>query len=232
MKETNADLIFCGWQLLYEDRLVKKSPRIQSGVYTFEDLSYRAIDDGTLSGILFGSVCSALYPCKLIKENGISFDSTIKRNEDGLFNLQILPHAQRVVVSPCNGYIYRQWKAPSKKATDLVISDNLLHVSNVIKERCPEYQNIDKQLHCRELSILFWNAQKVKNIALPRTQLSKKLKAYLLGTNLQSFYKELNFSAMNNYKKVLIKLLYTKQFGLFIFLIKYVKPWLEKRLKH
>jgi hypothetical protein len=27
-------------------------------------------------------------------------------------------------------------------------------------------------------------------------------------------------------------LLYTKQFGLFIFLIKYVKPWLEKRLKH
>ena len=232
LQEANGDLIFCGWQFLYGENIVKKNPRIKAGVYTFEELSYRAIDDGTLSGILFGSACSALYKSKLIKDHGISFDPSIKRNEDGLFNLQLLPYAQKVVVSSGNGYFYRQWKASSKKANNLVVSDELLHVSNVIKERCPQYANVEKQLRCREISILFWNAQKVKNVDMPITKLAKKLEAYLSKTHLREFYTDLNFSSLNRYKKALIRLLYKKQYVLFIFFIKYVKPKLEKRLRH
>ena len=117
MTENEADIIYCGYQLLYGDKFVKRAPKIKGGVYRFEDLSYRAIDDGTLSGILFGSVWSAIYRSNLIKESNIHFDSAVRRNEDGLFNLELLPKAKVIMTSEYAGYIYRQWESVNLQRT-------------------------------------------------------------------------------------------------------------------
>jgi glycosyltransferase involved in cell wall biosynthesis len=231
--KTEAGVVFCGWRLLYGERFVKKAPRIETGVYTFDDLSYRAIDDGTLSGILFGSVWGALYPAEIIKSNSIRFDAAIKRNEDGLFNLQLLPFAKTVAVADYDGYIYRQWKSGGvKRKPDLVVSDELYGVSEIIRERCPDYAMVDKQIHTRTLSIIFWNMQRVKTVDMPIFKLAKRLEEYVLSTDFVEFYPELDFSRLNKYKKIMVNLIYKRKYAAFIFLVKYVKPILEKRFKH
>ena len=232
LTETEADVVFCGYQFLYEDRYVQKAPRIKAGSYTFDDLSYRAIDDGTLSGILFGSVCSAMYRHDLIKENDIQFDPTVRRNEDGLFNLELLPKAKTVVISEYSGYIYRQWKSASKKSKQFTVSNELHIVSDIITQRYGGYADIEKQLRCRELSIIFWNIQRIKNVDAPFGKLAGYLKEYISHTDFHKLYRDLNFRALNKYKKILIDLIYRKQYVLFVFLVKYIKPILERRLNH
>ncbi len=232
MTQNEVDIVYCGYQLLYDDKLVKKQARLKKGVYRFEDLAYRAIDDGTLTGILFGSVCGALYRHSLITEKNISFDSTIHKNEDGLFNLELLPHTRGIAISEYTGYLYRQWVSANRQRTEKKINNELNIVSDAIAQRCHFYDQLDKQLRCRELSIIFWNMQKITKYHKSIFAMSKELKAYVLSTNLHKFYPDLNFSALNRYKKILMNLVYRKHYFLFIVLIKYVKPFLEKRLKH
>lgn len=231
MTENNADVVFCGYQLLYEDRFVPKASRIKAGLYSFDDLSHRAVDDGTLSGILFGSVCCAIYRSDLMKGRQVLFDSSVRKNEDGLFNLELLPLTNKIVVSEYAGYIYRQWKS-AKKNDCYFILDELNCVSEKIAEKCVSYTQLNKQLKCRELSIIFWNALRIQEVNAPFRKLVQYLKEYLASTELQKMYRELNFSKLNRYKKMLITLLYRKQCVLFVFFVKYIKPVLEKRLKH
>ena len=229
----DADIVFCGYNLLYGDKHVKKAPRIKSGNYNFDDLSYRAIDNGTLSGILFGSVCAAMYKGSLIKNSSIKFDPSVRRNEDGLFNLELLPYANIITVSDYAGYIYRQWKvSTTSKKKDFIPSNKLYAVSDIILERCSNYADIDKQLKCRSVSIIFWNVLSVANADAPLSKLSRQLKEYVNGTQLHDIYHNLNFSALNRYKKLLIGLVFKKQYALFIILVKYIKPFLERHLKH
>ncbi len=230
--ETNADVVFCGYQFLYENHYVQKVPRIKAGTYCFEDLSYRAIDDGTLSGILFGAVWGAIYRAEVVRKNNIQFNSAVRRNEDGLFNLELLPKVTKVAISEYTGYIYRQWKASSKKSNQFTVSDELNHVSSIIAERCQGYADVEKQLRCRELSIIFWNIQRIKNVDAPFGKLARYLKKYISNTEFHNLYQDLNFCALHKYKKILIDLIYRKQYGLFVVLVKYVKPILERYLKH
>lgn len=232
LTSADAEIVFCGYKLLYRDRYVKKAPRIQTGNYNFNDLSYRAIDNGTLSGILFGSVWGAMYKSSLIKNNNIQFDPSVRRNEDGLFNLQLLPKANKIAVSDYTGYIYRQWKAVTEKKKEFSPSDQLYTVSDIIRERCGNYTDIDKQLNCRSLSIIFWNVLSVANTDVTLSKLSKQLKEYVKGTQLHNIYHNLNFSELNRYKKLLIGLVFKKQYALFIILVKYIKPFFERHLNH
>lgn len=232
LENEDADIVFCGWQLLYGNKTVGRTPKIKAGFYRYEDVSNRAIDDGTLSGILFGAVWGALYRSSLIKDNHIIFDASVKKNEDGLFNLQLLPYAKGIFVSTYDGYIYRQWKSVTNKKKDFVVTTELDEVSNMIRERCKSYNDLEKQLRCRSVSIIFWKSQGVKNIDASVSKLSRMLKNYIEQTDFHDFYFELNFEMMSRYKKALIKLLYKKRYTTFIFLIKYVKPFLEKHLKH
>lgn len=232
LTSAEAEIVFCGYKLLYGDSYVKKSPRIEFGSYNFNDLSYRAIDDGTLSGILFGSVWGAMYKSSLVRESNVKFDPLVRRNEDGLFNLQLLPNADKIVVSDYTGYIYRQWKTSLSKTSEFAPSNQLYNVSDIIRQRCEGYADIDKQLKRRTLSIIFWNVLGVANTDLPLLKLSKQLKAYVRGTQLHNLYNNLNFSALSKYKRLLIELVFKKQYALFIILVKYIKPFLEKRLNH
>lgn len=233
LTSADADLVFCGYKLLYGDKFVKKAPRIKAGNYNFSDLSHCAIDNGTLSGILFGSVWGAMYKSSLIKDNNIKFDPSVKRNEDGLFNLELLPHTNKIVISDYTGYIYRQWKAAStEKRKEFSPSDKLYEVSDLIRERCSGYTDIDKQLNCRSLSIIFWNVLGIANTDASFIKLAKQLKQYAESTQLSSIYHDLDFSALNRYKKLLMGLVFKKQYALFVILVKYVKPFLAKRLNH
>ena len=232
LTRADAEIVFCGYKLLYGERLVKKAPHLKPGCYNFEDLSYRAIDDGTLSGILFGSVWGAMYKSSLIKESNVKFDPSVRRNEDGLFNLQLLPDADKIVISEYTGYIYRQWKTATAKKSEFTPSNQLYSVSDIIQQRCEGYVDVDKQLKCRSLSIIFWNVLAVENTDISLLRLSKQLKAYVTSTEFDEIYNNLNFAALNKYKKLLIGLIFKKQYSLFIILVKYIKPFLERHLKH
>ena len=230
--ENRGDIVFCGYRLLFGDKYIKKSPRIKEGVYQFSGLSYRAIDDGTLSGILFGSVCGALYRRKLIKDNALRFDSSVRRNEDGLFNLELLPHAQRIAVTSYEGYIYRQWKSVNTTDRDSTLTDELHAVTDIISERCHFYDDLTQQLKRRTMSIVFWHTQRIANSDFSAVKLIDQLRSYLAGIDVSDLYKSLDLASLNRYKKLLINLIYKKRYLLFIVLIRYIKHFLEKRLKH
>lgn len=226
------DIAFCGCRLLYGNRSVEKTSRIKEGVYRFEELSDRAIDDGTLSGILFGAVWGALYRSSLIKENNIRFLSSVRINEDGLFNLELLPYTKGIAVSEYAGYIYRQWCSVNRERTKNRITDELSIVSDIIAQKCPSFNEINKQLKCREMSIVFWDVQKIAARKQSVFLIAKELKCYVLQTNLHRYYSFLNFSELNRYKKLLINMIYKKHYFLFGILVKYLKPIIEKRFKH
>ncbi len=230
--KNQADIVYCGYQLLYDNKIVKKAPRIKDGVYRFEDIACRAIDDGTLSGILFGSACASLYRSSLIKEKKVYFDSSVRINEDGLFNLELLPSANAIAITEYTGYIYRQWKSVNRKRIQNKINNEINVVSEIIAKRCYFYNELDKQLKCRGLSIVFWNSQKIATRTKSIFALAKEVKEYVSKTELDKNYALLNFSSLNRYKKMLMKLIYKKRYRSFVFLVKYVKPFLERRLKH
>ena len=107
MIKNKVDLVMCSYSLLYKNKIVVKSPRISTGEYLKKDFAHKALDDGSLSGVLFGSVCCCLYNANIVKNNNIKFDCTIKVNEDGLFNLQYIDCIEKIFVLNENLYIYR-----------------------------------------------------------------------------------------------------------------------------
>ena len=232
IKENEADVAFCGFQLLFGNKYVKKASRIKAGVYGFSDLSACAIDDGTLTGILFGSACASMYSRKMIKDSGVLFDSEVRRNEDGLFNLELLPHVNKIVVVDYTGYIYRQWKPVNRTQYTPVATDELNAVSDLIAQRCYFYDELDKQLKCRKFVILFWHAQRIANGECSAFKSVKLMKEYLDGVEIDDLYQNLNFSSLNRYKKFLIHLICKKRYFSFVILIRYIKPILEKCLQH
>lgn len=58
LKKYNVDAVFGNHAYYYENgKVIMRNLRIKYGIYSFEDVKNRIIDDGTLTGILFGSVC-------------------------------------------------------------------------------------------------------------------------------------------------------------------------------
>lgn len=228
----NIDVNFSGYNLLYDDKVIQRQNRIESGVYDYDDLSNILIDDGTLSGILFGSVCGTLYRKEVINKYQIFFDENIKKNEDGLFNLELLPHIQNMKVSSYKGYLYRQWKASSNKAKTFNISNELDKATVAISKRCGEYVDFDEQIRRRNVSVVFWNLLSVEECTESISEVVKKIKNYISNTSFFDDYKALNFSELSLYKKTLVRILYAKQYRMFAFLIRYIKPILEKRFNH
>lgn len=227
--KNHTDVAFCNYQYLYGDRKLKKAPRIVAGEYTFKDITDIAIDDGTLSGILFGSVWGAIYNSTTIKNYKIYFDGSIKRNEDGLFNLCILQKSSCFSVMEYDGYLYRQWKKTKSKS--LEISSETEKATEKIKECCCGILSLEKQLKCRKASVIFWNTTSLAGRKRSIVSICRAINKYVKENSINEYYQYLDMTKINRVKKILISMLNKGHTFAFVFSIKYLYPLFGKIIK-
>lgn len=228
--EKKVDVVYCNYKLIYGKKIVKKESRIKEGRYSFYDVEKNIIDDGTITGILFGSACTALYNLDLIKNIGLKFNSKIKRNEDGLFNLCFIQKMNRLYVTSYSGYLYRQWKSPKSK----LISWNkeLDKATEQIKICCKNVSNLEEQLKSRYISVIFWNILGIVSIDSNIYNIYIELKKILYQHSFEEEYQFLNFEKINKKKLFLINLLRKKYIFTFILIMRYLYPIISKIVKH
>ena len=231
IEKEQTDIVFTGHKFMYSDlRMVNKEARLREGKYTTDSLKRIAIDDGTLSGILFGSVWAAIYKTALIKISGTLFQKGIKKNEDGIFNLQLLSCTDAVYYYDAHKYIYRQWKNAVKKSGwnwDYELSK----ASDYIQAHFGAFPDADLQMKRRYVSVVFWNLLNVQNLDCPIRETVKQMKPYL-EDRFFACAKEINSKKIGIYKKVFLFCLRHRQLFLFVFLLRKVKPILERLLTH
>jgi hypothetical protein len=128
-------------------------------MHRIEDIADGLIDDGTLSGVLFGSVWGAIYCRELILSQGIKFRENLKINEDGIFNIEYCLKCTSIWYEPKAVYNYRQWKEGKR---DVVGMEKLFDKTNkVLVELAtnPLHKSVlsegEKQLQARILFCIF-----------------------------------------------------------------------------
>ena len=225
-----ADAVFCNHRLLYGKKYVQKKARLPEGTYSFADISHIAIDDGTVTGILFGSVCMAAYRREAVQSSDVLFDPALKRNEDGIFNLCLLSHIKKFTVLPYDGYIYRQWKAQKKKAT-FAWSVELEKASDSIVKNCADFADFEKQMQCRAVSVAFWNAMAACTSKGSTASVAKRLKEELRAHPISEATESLDDGKLNRFKRILVNLLKEGKTFRFVFLMRYAYPILKKFIK-
>lgn len=228
--EKKVDVVYCNYKLIYEKKIVQKESRIKAGKYSFYGVEKDIIDDGTITGILFGSVCTALYTLDLIKTIGVRFDLKIKKNEDGIFNICLLQKINSFYVTSYSGYLYRQWKVSKNK----LISWNkeLDKATEQIRIRCKNISNLEEQLKRRYISIIFWNILEIVSVDRSIYDVYRELKKLLYQHPFEEEYQFLNFEKINKKKLFLINLLKKKQSFIFILIMRYLYPTVKKMIKH
>lgn len=230
--ETNEVSMVCGsYAYLYDNLVMPRRPRLAEGMYNFSDVQKKLIDDGTLSGILFGSVCGCLYRKKLLEENDIEFDKEITKNEDGLFNIEYLLHSKNVyVMSELPVYHYRQYKNEDDiiLKTEVMLQHASKHIYRVCEKKMDE-KNLCLQMERRKISVLFWDSLKIeaKNIKL--------VPAYKYLKNLSDRqvvdFNCLDYKNMNIWKRGCIVLLRYHLFLLYYVLIHFVYHWMKNKVR-
>ena len=224
----DIDIVFCNFEYDYSGKLIKKKPRLLAGVYNISDIKNIIIDDGTMSGILFGSVWGAIYKKSIIDGNNIKFNKDIRLNEDGLFNIEYVMSIKRIkVLSEHYIYIYRQIQGSLT---------NTYYVENVYSaatEKIAELfkgqeinMNLTEQLGARRVSEAFWmllNLCKPSSLDDYKVTI-KKLKWLLNNHELESSYQFINLKKINIYKHIYYILMKYKKYRILLILTKYIYP--------
>lgn len=227
-----ADVIFGNYKLLYENgRIVKKNNRLEPGLYKSESLLPKVIDDGTLTGILFGSVCGSLYRSSLIKQCNIRFDESIKINEDGIFNIEVLKSTSEILFIDDAKYLYRQWKTRKTNTISFDVSE-LDKSTKQLKKLCVGFPCYDLQFERREISILFWASLRVQNSTKSIFFMAKKLRRFCSLYRVNNLVKSLDSSRISKPKKFLIALLKYRFFFTYVFFVKRIVPILNRVINH
>lgn len=226
----DADAAFYNHFYDYDGKIINRIPRLKTGKYVFEDVSDYILDDGTFTGILFGSACGVIYKAETIKKNNIQFNEKLSFNEDGIFNIEFLSKSKNFIYNAeQNLYGYRQYK--SFKQIDL---DKFLKRINTTDEYIENIvsllNNQEVQLKRRKLTIVF-QLSLVLCQSMKYSFLKKNLKDLWNDFNLEYYKNFLNFSKINSYKKILALLICTKQIIVFIYLIKYAYPLFMKIIR-
>lgn len=233
IEKSEADIVFGPYDYLYDNKIVQKKMRISPGEYEFSDIKEKIIDDGTLTGILFGSVWGALYRKKIIENYEIKFRNNLTKNEDGVFNIEYLRHANKIVIldRPVV-YIYRQWKKQSNKVLKLnpAYDDASKAIKN-IEDISSEIENIEMQLARRKLSIAFWQTLSIKNGNINYRTAKRYLKEILEQTDLTEAFTVMDYKHMNRTKRILCKLIQHKQYLLLYITIHFLYVGLSKYIK-
>ena len=226
IKADNYAAVFGQHLLDYSGRQIPKAARLAPGVYSYQDVKANLIDDGTLSGFLFGSVWGAIYQ----KSSNLFFDEKVELNEDGLFNFLLLSKVNKVFVTNELVYIYRKWK--TAKSSVLTKNDKFYVCQQALKDYLKNLDDdFELQMQRREITILFWNALRIQGCSCSWKEAKVFLKGLLSDKCVTSNFEKLDYARMNKYKKVLFSLLQHRQLFAFFFLAKYVAPTLQKTLK-
>lgn len=224
------DAIFGNHVLDYDGKRLPKKPRIASGKYSYLELRNRIIDDGTMTGFLFGSVWAGIYKRDILIRNGIVFNNNVRVNEDGLFNFEFICCCANVRVIEEYVYIYRQWKAAVKTPVlekDRRFKDCEIALNEYIENRNEDFST---QLKRRRISIAFWNAIRIQDSKCNWKQARVYLRAILLDDTLTPCYDCLDYSKMNRFKKVLCNLMKNHRVFIFYVTTKYFVPTLKRIL--
>ncbi len=227
----NADAAFFNAEELYDDRRLKKRPRLTCGTYSFEDIKNILVDDGTLTGILFGSACFAIYRRSIIKENNISFNREITKNEDGIFNINYISLCSSIFYDGEKYlYLYRQWKTlPHNKPLSVnPVWEKTNSAIGQIYDNCGcNDAFFETQMKRRNISIAFWNIYAIKNSKKGVFECSRFIKTVLNKYTDKSNYKYLN-KHMPKAKRIIIVLMKFKMCFCLSLIIKILIPILRK----
>ena len=230
IKNDNYDVVFGQHVLDYSARQIPKTARLAPGVYSYQDIKSNLIDDGTLTGFLFGNVWAAIYQRSPILNNNILFDEKVEVNEDGLFNFLLLSRCNKIFVTKEIVYIYRKWK--TAKTRTLTKNKKFDACQQVLKGYIKLLDgNFELQMQRREISILFWNALRIEESSCSWKEAKIFLAGLLQDKSVTCNFDKLDYARMNKYKKVLSALLQRRHLFAFYFLVKYVVPILQRRVK-
>lgn len=225
----HADIIIAKHSYDYSGKIMQRNERICSGIYSYRELKERLLDDGTLTGILFGSVCGVFYKKDIIISNHIQFHKEVKRNEDGLFNIELLIYCKKIQVLNTSLYHYKKWKnskdSQLEKDKELDICDKRL--IELLKAR-NELNDYKKQILRRKVSVAFWNALRVKNAQTSYKVSRKYLLELFSDLDVVNGIRYMDMKSMNKYKKILCLLIKYKQVTLFYLIVKYIVPLMER----
>ena len=230
IEEADIDAVIYNHFYDYNGKIIKRAGRLKTGAYKFDDVSKFILDDGTMTGILFGSACGVIYRAKTLKDNKIYFNEQLSFNEDGIFNIEFLKQAPKFIYcGEKHLYAYRQYKSFNNLNIDK-LQEKIKITNNYIEEKINFLRDSELQLKRRNLTISF--QQSVLICQSKRVvEINKILNILWKNFNFKYFVTCLEFSKINLYKKVLALLICLKQKLLFICLIKYVYPMLKGVIK-
>lgn len=223
LKKYNTHVVYGRHKYYQDGKMLKRPMRIGEGYYKVSELSSRLIDDGTVTGVLFGSACGAMYDLKFIKDNELKFDEKLKKNEDGVFNLDLLAICKELYITTYDGYCYRKWKENIR--FPLFAPDNELEKATaIIGQRHSNLKDFTRQMQRRNVSVIFWNAIKIGQCLESASKSCHRLRIYLDESFRNEDYRSLEKDAMSISKRLLVFLLYKRYVLLFYCLIRYLYP--------
>lgn len=232
MQEHGVDAVFGNYSYMYNGKIFSRKERIFSKNYTIQEIKSQLIDDGTLSGITFGSACASLYKLELVRDNSIAFNENLKVNEDGVFNVEYCLSVSKIRYISDVVYNYRQWK--NKKIPNIdELKNNLNNANKALKEICytsSEGKDIfERQFKSRKLFCVFQIS--VSAAALSKSCAIKVFRSVWKEKEISSADKILNYNSMGWSKKFLWNLICKKKYYCFYVMLHYVYPVLRKYIK-
>lgn len=235
LEDKQVDAVFANYFYQYSDRKVYRGPRISGGIYSVTELRDQLIDDGTLSGILFGSVGAAVYKRALIEQNHIRFQEEVALNEDGLFNVMYLLHSKSCCyLSDQHLYGYR--KEIESVTSRFHLNKNFDSATIAIDRYCqPISQEVllEQQLRRRQVSISLWLALNIcseENPASYRT-IIRQLKELFGQQELQRSFPYMEEEKMNRYKRFYYQLIKKRRAHLFYLMTRFLLPTATRIVK-
>ena len=234
-KNNSLHMVCCNHLYDYNGKRVYKTSRLKEGVYSYKELKDRLIDDGTLTGILFGSVCGVLYDLEIIRQYQLYFDKNLKVNEDGVFNLMYLWYIDGIAIIDKPLYVYRQWK--EKKIFLYPINTELDKATEKILQfytkKDVEYvqtKEFKRQMAARKVSVIFWKAFQINN-----TYDTNRICLYYLDELFHAIskkeYMALNQKEMGIYKKIIVWVMKKRWKYIFLIGIRFVYNPFKSYLK-
>lgn len=227
IENTDFDIVFSGHMHLYKHGLVNRRGKLREGIYEKDQLLTDVIDDGTLSGILFGSVCGAIYRREYLVKHNLMFDEDISVNEDGLFNIGCIEQTSKIRVLAYNGYIYRQWKTEKINLKEIRPDNKFELTTSRICEKYSEFPEFEKQIQRRIAYGYFRYSIKVRYMKGSLLYKRNVLCGYIKTCDIDKAYRVLNFNKLSSEKKILYYLLKRRYLWTFCFLLTYAYPVLK-----
>ena len=225
-----TDASFCAHSYNYDGRLIEKLARLKEGQYETYELYNRLFDDGTLTGMLFGSVCGALYKHDIIDENKLRFEK-LKRNEDGIFNLMYLLNCSKISAINRSLYYHRiHRKRPNKDNYDSVVEARKA-LGSILSDSQKTKISFDMQLNRRYVTEAFWYIIKMSlGSSLSMKESVSAIKAKLEDPLVIAGFDFLKNENASTYKRLCIRLMKKKRCCSIYLLIGKIYPVLRNRV--